>query len=196
VTESNSDHPTPAAPAHSRFGSANLSSALALGVSLLALAIGAYQTRLMQDQARASVWPYLTIGTTYTNDVDDNGFILQVDNFGIGPAKVGSVKLSLDGKPQRTWNDVLEVLDIKGVNYSTSSLSGDVIPPNINRETTIGAIRINERQAAKRFYDAASRFELEICYCSVYDECWISRWHRSGVEPVARCAAPNVPFEN
>jgi hypothetical protein len=163
VTESNSDHPTHAAPAHSRFGSTNLSSALALGVSLLALAIGAYQTRLMQDQARASVWPYLTIGTTYTNDVDDNGFILQVDNFGIGPAKVGSVKLSLDGKPQRTWNDVLEVLDIKGVNYSTSSLSGDVIPPNINRETTIGAIRINERQAAKRFYDAASRFELEIC---------------------------------
>lgn len=196
MTESNSDHPTPAAPARSRFGSTNLSSALALGVSLLALAIGAYQTRLMQDQARASVWPYLTIGTTYTNDVDDNGFILQVDNFGIGPAKVGSVKLSLDGRPQRTWNDVLEVLDIKGVNYSTSSLGGDVIPPNINRETTIGAIRINERQAAKRFYDATSRFELEICYCSVYDECWISRWHRSGVEPVARCTGPNVAFEN
>lgn len=196
MTESNSDRPTPVVPAHGRFGSTNVSSVLALGVSLLALAIGAYQTRLMQDQARASVWPYLTIGTTYTNDLDKDGFVLQVDNFGIGPAKIGSVKLALDGKPQRSWDDVLEALDVKDASYSTSSLHGDVIPPNINRETTIGAIRINERKAAKLFHEADSRFTLEICYCSVYDECWISRWHRSGVEPVARCTVPNVPFEN
>jgi hypothetical protein len=196
VTESNPDRPTPAPLAQSRFGPTNLSNVLALSVSLLALAIGAYQTRLMQDQARASVWPYLTIGTTYSNDTDDNGFILQVDNVGIGPAKVGSVKLALDGKPQRSWKDVLEALDINGANYSTSSLGGDVIPPNLNRETTIGAIRINERKAAERFHDASSRFGLEICYCSVYDECWISRWHRPGVEPVARCSVPEVPFES
>ncbi|MEP7044278.1 MAG: hypothetical protein ABI843_14535 [Dokdonella sp.] len=186
----------PTTDARSRTGSANLGNLLALCVSLLALVIGAYQTHLMQGQARASVWPYLTIGTTYTNDADTDGFILQIDNFGIGPAKVGSVKLALDGKPLRSWEEVLDVLGVESVNYSTSSLSGDVIPPNLNRETTIGAIRVNEREAAKVFNDAKSRFSLEICYCSVYDECWISRWQRAGVEPVARCTAPEVPFEN
>lgn len=45
----------------------------------------------------------MTDGATYTNNTDAEGFILQIDNFGIGPAKVGSVKLTLDGPLRRSW---------------------------------------------------------------------------------------------
>jgi hypothetical protein len=53
----------------------DFTSALALAVSIFALAIGAWQTRLMQGQARASVWPHLEVGYTYNSNVDENGFI-------------------------------------------------------------------------------------------------------------------------
>ncbi len=53
----------------------NLTSLLALTVSIFALAIGAWQTRLMQGQARASVWPHLSIGYTYNSNTDANGYV-------------------------------------------------------------------------------------------------------------------------
>jgi hypothetical protein len=175
----------------------NPGNALALAVSVFALAIGAYQTHLMQGQARASVWPFLTIGYTYSNDTDDNGFIWQVDNNGVGPAKVQTVTLSLDGKPMRHWSEVLTALGVTAPTpHSTTSLVGDVIPPSINRETTVPAIRINARDTASRFHDALARLRMEICYCSVYDDCWISRFQHNGAEEVARCEAPAVAFED
>ena len=49
-------------------------SVAAIGISALALAIGVYQTRLMQAQARASVWPYVKIGFGYADNGDSPGF--------------------------------------------------------------------------------------------------------------------------
>jgi hypothetical protein len=38
---------------------------------------------------------------------------------------------------------------------------------------------------------------MEICYCSVYDDCWIARWQVSKVDPVERCdTAGKASFED
>ena len=174
----------------------NLTSLLALAVSIFALAIGAWQTRLMQGQARASVWPHLSIGYTYNSNMDENGFIWRVDNTGVGPARIESISLTLDGKPMKTWSDVLHALGFAGqMRVSTTSLSGEVIPPSLNRETAIDTIRINERVPAKTFKEAIDRFRMDVCYCSVYDDCWVAHWQQKGVEAVDRCPAVTVPFE-
>jgi hypothetical protein len=176
----------------------NLGSMLAVAISLFALAIGAYQTRLMQNQARVSVWPFLSIGYNYSNDTDTNGFIWRIDNNGVGPAKVETVALTLDDKPMRHWSDVFAALGATAqTNFSNTTIDGDVILPNVNRETTIEAIRIHQRDVAKLFHDAKARFRMDICYCSVYDECWIAHWEQTHVDPVANCAAKvAVPFED
>lgn len=168
---------------------ANLTSALALAVSIFALAIGAWQTRLMQGQARASVWPHLEIGYTYNSNTDENGFIWRIDNNGVGPARIESVKLALDGKPMKTWRDVLVAFGFKGeMRVSTTSLGGgQVIPPSLNRETAIDAIRVNQREAASTFKAAVPRLKMDICYCSVYDDCWVAHWQENKVDAVARC---------
>lgn len=129
-----------------RLSAADISSGLALAVSVFALAIGTWQTRLMQSQSRASVWPYLSIGYTYTNGAETNGFIWTIDNNGVGPALVQSTTLSLDGKPMRNWDEVLAALGTaKRTNMATTSFAGSVIPPNTNRETTVAAIRVDDR---------------------------------------------------
>jgi hypothetical protein len=171
----------------------NLTSGLALAVSIFALAIGAWQTRLMQGQAHASVWPFVALGYTYNSNTDANGFVLHVDNNGVGPAKVEMVTLSVDGKPMKRWADVLAALGVSQLpNMSTTSLNGDVIPPNLNRETTIQALRINEREVATLFKGAIARFEMDICYCSVYDECWVAHWQQTKVDAVGKCSAEGL----
>jgi hypothetical protein len=30
---------------------------------------------------------------------------------------------------------------------------------------------------------------MDVCYCSVYDECWIAHWQQSRVDAVERCPA-------
>lgn len=176
----------------------NITSGLALAVSVFALAIGAWQTRLMQGQARASVWPHLEIGYTYNSNTDENGFIWHIDNNGVGPARIETVTLTLDGKPMKSWHDVLIALGFKGeMRVSTTSLAGEVIPPSLNRETAIGAVRINQRDAASVFKEAVPRFKMEICYCSVYDDCWVAHWQITKVDPIARCeSADATPFED
>ena len=178
--------------------SSNVASTLALAVSIFALAIGAWQTRLMQSQARSSVWPHLSIGYTYNSKVDENGFVWNVDNNGVGPARIDTVAVALDGKPMKTWKDVLKALGFHGeLRVSTTSFSGDVIPPSLNRETAISAIRINEADAAALFKAAVPRFTMDICYCSVYDDCWIAHWQNPKVDAVARCVArPETAFDD
>ena len=175
----------------------DFTSALALAVSIFALTIGAWQTRLMHGQARASVWPHLEAGYTYNSNVDENGFIWHIDNNGVGPARVESITLTLDGKPMKNWKEVLTALGFHGeMRVSTTSLSGEVIPPSLNRETAIDAIRVNQREAAVLFKEAVPRFRMDVCFCSVYDDCWVAHWQQTKVDPVASCpTAQATEFE-
>lgn len=188
--------PVPPAPPSSSPSRPDLISVFALAVSVFALAIGAWQTRLMQSQARASVWPYLAIGYTYSSNVDSNGFIWTIDNNGVGPARVQSVTVRLDDKPMRNWDEVIAALGMREhASTATTSFAGAVIPPNANRETTVAAVRVHGRELATLFKDAIPRFKMDICYCSVYDDCWVSHWQRWQVDAVDHCRADGVQFE-
>ncbi len=167
---------------------AQFSSVLALAISFLALAVGAYQTRLMQEQARASVWPYVTIGKNEDAVPGREAFTWRADNNGVGPAKIQSVQVFLDDKPYRNWQDIFAQL-APGQEFhgGTSSLNGIVLPPSLNRETTIEMVKPDTPERAKVFQAAQQRIRIEVCYCSVYDECWIARALKPENEPVPRC---------
>ena len=175
-----------------------LTSMLALAVSIFALAIGAWQTRLMQSQARASVWPHLEIGYTYNSNVDENAFLWRIDNNGVGPARIETIALTFDDKPMPHWSDAIEALGFHGAQHtSTSSLAGEVIPPSLNRETAIEALRVNQRELAAAIKQNASRFGMDICYCSVYDDCWVAHWMKPKPDAVERCeASPDKAFDD
>ena len=176
---------------------AEISSLFALAVSFLALGLGIWQarlmseqTRLMQQQARAGVWPYLSIGYALVADGDKRGYTWRIDNDGVGPARIESVTLTLDGKPVEHWKEVFDALfGDAPVQATYSQIYGKVLPPSTNRETTIEAVHLSDPAQAKAFFEAQSRIEMSICYCSVYDDCWIARRRSPAQEPVARCDA-------
>ncbi len=178
---------------------AQWSALTALGISALALAVGAYQTRLMQSQARASVWPYLAIGFSYSDFGEHQGFELHLKNDGVGPAAVQSVTMSLDDRPMHHWDDVIEAV-MAGHNGETakasySGLQGIVIPPSTNRETDVPAFRTLDKTLATAMFDARGHFRIDVCYCSVYDECWTAHWMMKRPEPTAVCHESKEEFD-
>jgi hypothetical protein len=179
-----------------RARAAEWGSVVAIAISALALAIGAYQTRLMQAQARASVWPYVKIGFGYAESGESAGFNIHIQNNGVGPAIVKSVRVFLDDKPLHGWLDAYPILLGHGEGHpKLEGLSGVVIPPSTNRETDVHAIRIGEPDQAAKFFDAVDRFKIDICYCSVYDECWTAHWLVSKVDVTAVCQESKDEFD-
>lgn len=177
-------------------------SLLALAVSAMALAVGSYQTllmqrqtRLMQVQARASVWPRVDIGYNYDNGTNAD-FDLHLENNGVGPAIVRSVRLSLDGKPMHHWSEVIAGIATKGgtAHAELSGIADIVIPPSTNRDTLVRALSIHDPELARKLFGALKRLDMHVCYCSVYDECWVARLDSSKPRKVAMCKASKDEF--
>ena len=198
----------PSEPARERIDSkrariAELGSIVALATSFLALSLSAYQarlmneqTRLMQSQSRASVWPYVSIGYAINDEGERRGYTWQIGNDGVGPARIESVVMTLDGKPVHRWRELFRALfgDV-AVPATYSQIYGRVLPPSTNRETTIDALHLTDMAQAKAFFAAQDRIDMTICYCSVYDDCWIARKQEPNVQPAARCETEGEQFE-
>lgn len=82
-----------------------------------AMIVSLYQANLARAQLRASAWPYLSQG----NCSGTGNYQWVVANDGIGPAKVGSFRVTVDGHPTRTWNAAVSA----GSRIRTSVSVGD-----------------------------------------------------------------------
>lgn len=143
----------------------------AIFVSIATLFVYMYQARIMQDQLHTSVWPY--VEWLYNNV--DNEFVISVENKGIGPAIIKDVTLKLDstevGSNSALFRKLLGHADFSFVN---STVEGRVILPGEKVEM----VHVFDSAAARAidslllWNDSKHTFKLEICYCSVYEDCW------------------------
>jgi hypothetical protein len=147
------------------------SAVFAVIVSLTTLAMLIAQTRLMQTQTRASVWPHVSIGFS----ANQSGFAWVANN-GVGPAITHSVQVRVDGKTQRDWGDVLSTLEINA-KVDVSQLSGTVLTPAENTTDHYQIMQMQAGPAATAMAAAAmTRIDVSLCYCSIYEDCWISEF--------------------
>lgn len=160
----------------------------ALLVSAFTAGTLVYQTRVIGDQFAATIWPYLTVGTTFAQ----NGETIEVANDGVGPALVRSARLEVDGKRLQAWNDYFDVLahdpDMRKVflRARAAAVTNPADRPIISM-TSIGpssTLRPGETETLMRLSLAGGvppevlakhPVALEFCYCSLNGSCWILR---------------------
>jgi hypothetical protein len=162
----------------------------------------------VRKQLDASVWPNIEPGTDRWSKeavarrsefagVEGPMFRFTVLNSGIGPAKIQSVRIRVDGVAHRNWNSLLTALTgeepgEEGFEFGTSTIGGRVIPAGnqVNPLTLIGE-RAEKVIAALPGREGTQRVTLEICYCSVYDRCWVTEDDPSTADsepaPVKKC---------
>ncbi len=143
----------------------------AVVISLCALVVSYVEVSVMRADQRASVWPYLDVGVSYSSE----GFTIGATNRGLGPALVESVVVEVDGRPVRSWDEVIERLvgPESGLDYSNTlrnTINGEVLPAD--RELLLFSVTRGWTPMKREMADQLNRLDWLVCYCSVYGDCW------------------------
>lgn len=156
-------------------------------IGLCALGVSLVQVRIMRQEQHAAVWPRLMLAQTYAQG---SRVGIVVANPGIGPAVIRSVSATVDGVPRTSWTAVLDALvgEDRAWSLRSAHIQGRVVPAGESFLT----VEVADSTVADRVQQQLDRLALDVCYCSVYERCWITRLRDEGAAPreVSTCPAP------
>ena len=178
-------------------------------ISVASLFVAVHQSIVMERTLAASVWPIMEFehGNVLPGP-ETSTLYLELRNSGIGPAQVRRVSLFFDGDPVASPLHVLarccapdELSAEARVEYVgqlfltrrlvviTDVVEGRVFAPQqrvfaarLDRPTDEAALAVWQS-----FDRARHKLSAEICYCSVFEECWVGRFPEQTRQPVERC---------
>jgi len=180
----------------------------ALFISVVSLGVAILHGHTMESMANANArlvaansWPFLSYGAG-TNTVDGVTSIhMRVHNTGVGPAKVESAELVWKGVAYRGGTEFLSACcghDPALLDFDSDLLSNMVLRAGLNIEFLGFKKSTNPAVFAALQRAILSRdLQLNVCYCSIFDECWKSNLTTLSLKPeqVQACVRPKVPFD-
>lgn len=145
----------------------------AILISLITLVVFIYQTRLMAEQQRLSVLPYLSYGFRNSGSAD---FTVYISNDGIGPAFVESIKITYQDSvyeadlPTFLYQNIPAMDSMYNIRHS-NIIPGHLIPAGRRIPILEGS---GTEEDANRLYQllVTLDFEAELIYKSAYNERW------------------------
>jgi hypothetical protein len=157
--------------------------------SAIAVFIAWDQGRVMRAQQHGAVFPVVQIDGFVSTTAETASMGLRLENSGVGPALIESVEVLEDDTPTDGLRAYVERLP-DGHQLSWSSLTGKAIAPG----SEIMPIRLawsRDAITSDQMNQLAAewgRLDFEVCYCSVFDRCWVTRGIGTArAERVARC---------
>jgi hypothetical protein len=147
-------------------GVALLVSAASVVVAGSALWVAVEAGRADRYHKRISVRPHIEM--SFWQNSEAAGWSYQ--NSGLGPAVIKSFRVLVDEKPRRDWKDMLRGLGIGVGRYNYINF----FPGNIVPAGPPATIFKFEGQDSQSFLPKLHRIEFELCYCSLYNECWMT----------------------
>ena len=158
----------------------------AMLVSLATFGIYLYQTKIIHEQARASVYPHLIVARSST--IGKGGeFSLYVRNVGIGPAFLKSMEIKYKGKIYKEFNNEGEIYKMTPYLFLVSILPRENFP-NLGTGLAIPLVipageserflnSNNPEKDAKLLTEIFDEAEIKVCYSSVYKDYWtVEKW--------------------
>jgi len=159
-----------------------------------------------QETQKARVLPIVDIDMGYENigDRSNAAFVVRINNVGAGLANIQRVTPLKNGEPVETiqaFDDAIMNRRMRNnVGYPVTSSAagylraGNSIEPRRYRMGAAGS----ELGAYLRgqFGTPMDGLDLEVCYCSVFDDCWNVKYlDRKKPTPVQSCGIDNIPVD-
>jgi hypothetical protein len=156
----------------------------ALITSISSIAIAVHHGHIMQKLVEANSVPYLEGG--FSTATPEGAQVLSLDllNRGVGPAHEESMRVTVDGRPVRSFrNLVLASLGpAEGAKadqvfqqthtFVSNGVRKRFIPAGQSQLVFKVARTPENAQVWDLLAKQQSRWNAEFCYCSVFDECW------------------------
>ncbi|HEY1654412.1 MAG TPA: hypothetical protein VGF86_04780 [Candidatus Tumulicola sp.] len=169
-----------------------LISTLATGASWWQARVMQAQTKVLEEQLGAQVWPYVGL----TGGIDGDTVAFSVSNDGLGPAVLRSLTAFVDGVPKGSFTEILHAL--LGEHLVARRARGEKIRLTIDSAAPGSVIRPGERSIgfaltskrfARPFLKGYNRLNFRICYCAILPgKCWRRDSAGDGdPKPVAFC---------
>lgn len=189
-----------------------ISTAVAVIVSLASLWVAIGSERANRQMVAAASWPILMVESGNVGPDERPLLGFKVTNSGVGPAKVRSFEVFYKGKAYPSSDALMraccdrhfrgeespKVSEAAGWAFLTGMIAGNVI--RAGETGSFISYSFDSRHAgAWRALDLARQHSMSyrICYCSVFDECWINTiGHGHQLDParVENCPVPPVPY--
>jgi hypothetical protein len=170
----------------------------------LSLSQGDDMARLVQAQS----WPYLEYESSNTGNDGAPEIDIMVRNAGVGPAKVESFSVSYDGSAAKGWASLVASCCLpQGTPRDKPDLpaltdgrmiSSKLIARVLRASDSVTLLHLPKTEANAPLWskldDARFKLAFRVCYCSVFDECWISDLRSTKQERVKTCPVDPVPY--
>ena len=163
-------------------------------VALVALFAALNEADAVRKQQMASVWPHVTIRDYNYGSAGAERFNVVIGNRGIGPARIMVASLLLDDAIVGSWRELVAPFTEDNVSeaaISTVRISGAVLAPGED----IVAFGVSAQQTSPTLVTAvqslaqSGRVNIEICYCSVFDDCFSLNAVKETTTPVQKCVS-------
>lgn len=182
----------------------------ALLISTVSIFVAQQSNQSMERLTRAASWPFLQLGSGNTSDDGARELAFGVENVGTGPARVYTYTVEFDGEPietrghlltnllraccSETFEAALAAQGVEGVfgNEVSSPVAQRFLAPN-DSLLAMRWPRTEQNAALWAELDEArqeGRIDASVCYCSVFDECWVAHSNAFPPEEVDSCAPP------
>ena len=181
--------------------------AIFISVVSLAVAIlhGRTMERMAEENARlvaANSWPFMQYAAGWATTDGVSRVKMAVFNAGVGPAKIESAELTWKGVAYRGDREFLEACcgfdPVKGTPFDSDLVPGMVIRAGAEIRFLEFSKPADPAVFAALQQAVVSRdLQLNVCYCSIFDECWQSDLTTLSLKPrqVEACTMPKVSFD-
>jgi hypothetical protein len=157
-------------------------------IAIVALYAALTESAAVRQQTAATVWPFVQLLIEDYDTEANAGFTMSLSNAGVGPARMRTLRLVIDGEPIRDWDHAVTRLDgIISAQVSRNFVNDRVISP----DETVDLFSTTDPDLARRFQAAVANPNTSVtyCYCSIFDECWLADSQKDiqNPEPVDEC---------
>jgi hypothetical protein len=177
-------------------------------VSLTTLWLTMHNARTMERLVTSNSYPNVDVVFGNQHDMHDGEGVrhvlyLALENTGIGPARLRSIELSFAGQPVRNLRELLAACCTQEPASSLPRTSywsvwddrGAMLPAGKSLE--LFAWPESDAAADPRFPRLEAlrgRVGVRVCYCSVFNECYLRDRAQREPRPVKVCAEPTVAY--
>ena len=151
--------------------------------ALIALFVAWDQGRVMRAQQHASVMPILDAQVQLNDTGEAFELVVTVRNDGVGPAFVESARILSGGAPMESWEQFNAVILPEAL-HDVDIFNGGTIRGALGagREERLISLTWTRDEASgdgflellDRIVSDGSHIQIETCYCSVFNQCWIA----------------------
>jgi hypothetical protein len=158
--------------------------------SAASLYIARQQTNVMHRQLAASIWPAMQYSTSNLR-AGEPVITMSLENVGVGPARIHEFRLLHEG---RAIDDLTQFIAEccapadAPVRTITSFVEGRIVPAGQRVDFLTLPADPAQPGIYERFDRVRGQVEIELCYCSVLEECWTARVGAREPESVRRCS--------